>query len=241
MLLWPVLRLQPQLQTLLQMFAQAVSLWRNMVANGASLDYPSAAEMIQNSEAMSKAFLQACQQVGGVVVCAGQPVETPMHGYITFRVVRWGCLCAHSLTCATCHHSGRRRAQLAGVAEHTTQQHKVFVRHGRQHHAAACCVCACAWHLMPRVCDSVFVSALFACCTGAHGPAAAPLCRTQPGPAVDPGAHDLQHQCERRTGSGTADDIPSAQEEGKSTVGSLSVFMGVCRCGLQTVQVCNCD
>lgn len=47
------------------MFAQAVSLWRNMVANGASLDYPSAAEMIQNSEAMSKAFLQACQQVGG--------------------------------------------------------------------------------------------------------------------------------------------------------------------------------
>lgn len=58
-------RLQPQLQQLLQMFAQSVSIWRNMVANGASLDYPSAAEMIQNSEAMSKSFLQACHQVRG--------------------------------------------------------------------------------------------------------------------------------------------------------------------------------
>jgi hypothetical protein len=46
------------------MFAQSVSLWRNMVANGASLDYPTSAEMIKNSEAMSKAFLQACHQVG---------------------------------------------------------------------------------------------------------------------------------------------------------------------------------
>lgn len=57
---------QPQLQQLLQMFAQSVSIWRNMVANGANLDYPTAAEMIQNSEAMSKSFLQACHQVRGV-------------------------------------------------------------------------------------------------------------------------------------------------------------------------------
>lgn len=55
--------LQPQLQQLLQMFAQSVSIWRNMVASGASLDYPAAAEMIQNSESMSKGFLQACHQV----------------------------------------------------------------------------------------------------------------------------------------------------------------------------------
>jgi hypothetical protein len=63
------LLLQPQLQGLLQMFAQAVSLWRNMVSNGATLDYPTAAEMIQNSEAMSKSFLEACRRVGGVSCC----------------------------------------------------------------------------------------------------------------------------------------------------------------------------
>lgn len=55
---------QSDLQQLLQMFAQAVSIWRNMVANGATLDYPAAAEMIQNSEALSKAFLAHTQKVG---------------------------------------------------------------------------------------------------------------------------------------------------------------------------------
>lgn len=101
------------------MFAQAVSLWRNMVANGASLDYPSAAEMIQNSEAMSKAFLQACQQVGGGLCWAAS--GNSMQGYINCRAVRRVPLCVHSLTGTTCHHRGR------------------------QPHAAACRMCVCAW------------------------------------------------------------------------------------------------
>lgn len=55
--------MQSDLQQLLQMFAQAVTIWRNMVSNGASLDYASAAEMITSSEAMSRAFLHHCQKV----------------------------------------------------------------------------------------------------------------------------------------------------------------------------------
>lgn len=212
---------QSDMQQLLQMFAQAVSTWRSMAANGASLDYPSAAEMILSSEAMSKQFLQQARKVNTHAACLllhQQPHQARLlpPQLMSIMLSSMDTTCAlqggFSLSAACC----SLHVMIVPVCD------PLFKLHG----VPCCTMTLITW----RNCCVLCVLCCLRCCwcgmaaAGDARVAATPLCGTQQGTAVAAGADDLQHQCQCRAGGSPATIVPTVQKEGQGVVVLYRMF-----------------